>query len=63
VVFYVEFFSQCRPTDLPEGYAGLLAILHGVRGDQLFYERTAGKYLRFEKGGQVGSQRRLCGAC
>jgi len=33
-----------------------------VRGDQLFFERTAGKYLRFEKGGQVGSQRRLCRA-
>jgi hypothetical protein len=51
VAFYVEFFSQCRQTDLPEGYAGLLAILHGVRGDQLFYERTAGKYLRSEEGG------------
>jgi hypothetical protein len=61
-VFCVEFFSQRRQTHLPESYAGRLAILCGVRGDQLFFERTAGKYLRFEKGGQVGSQRRLCRA-
>jgi hypothetical protein len=63
VVFYVEFFSQCRQAHLPESYAARLAILRGVRGDQLFYERTAGKYLRSEKGGSVGSQRRICGAC
>ena len=51
VVFYVEFFSQRRQTHLPEGYASRLAILRSVRGDQLFCERTAGKYLRSEKGG------------
>jgi hypothetical protein len=51
VVIYVEFFSQCRQTHLSESYAGRLAILCGVRGVQLFCERTAGKYLRFEKGG------------
>jgi hypothetical protein len=51
VAFYVEFFSQCGQTHLPESYAGRLAILRGIRGDQLFCERTAGKYLRAEKGG------------
>jgi hypothetical protein len=51
VVIHVEFFSQCRQTYLSESYAGRLAILRGVRGDQLFCERTAGKYLRSEKGG------------
>src|ERR1700738_2299145 len=51
VVFYVEFFSQRRQTHLPESYAGRLAILRGVRGVQLFCERTTGKYLRSEKGG------------
>jgi hypothetical protein len=51
VMFYVEFFSQRRQTHLPESYAGRLAILRGVRGAQLFCERTTGKYLRSEKGG------------
>jgi hypothetical protein len=51
VMFYVEFYSQRRQTHLPESYAGRLAILRGVRGAQLFCERTTGKYLRSEKGG------------
>jgi len=51
LVIYVEFFSQRRQAYLPEGHGGGLIILHGVRGGQLFCERTAGKYLRSEKGG------------
>jgi hypothetical protein len=51
VVIYVEFFSQCKQTHLSESYAGRPAILRGVRGGQLFCQRTAGKYLRPEKGG------------
>ena len=49
MVFCVEFFSQRGQTHLPESYAGRLAILHGVRGDQLFFEGTAGKYLVLKK--------------
>jgi hypothetical protein len=62
VWIYVEFFSQCGQTHLSEGYAGRLVILHGVCGDQLFFERTVRKYLRFEKGGSGGSYRRRSGA-
>ena len=50
-VFYVEFFSKRRQTHLSESDAGRFAVLRSVRGDQLFFERTAGKYLRSEKGG------------
>jgi len=50
-VIYVEFFSQCRQTHLSESYGGRVGVLRGVRGDQLFCERTAGKYLRSAKGG------------
>jgi hypothetical protein len=51
MVIYVEFISQCRQAHLSESYGGRLAILRGVRGVQLFCERTAGKYLCSEKGG------------
>ena len=57
--FNVLVVPQRRQAHLPQSHAGGIAGLRGVRGDQLFCQRVAGKHLRVAKGGQVGPQRRL----